>query len=89
LETDERDTSAAIECRALADRMAELLIRGMGRHTRWALTCALGAAEMDGVVGELRLMIPANSKAFIEAEYQTYVYQPVEVASTLPRKRAR
>lgn len=69
--------------------MAELLIRGMGRHSRWALQCALGAAEIDGVVGELRLTIPAGVNTFVEAEYQTYIHQPVEISTAAPRRKTR
>lgn len=75
------------ENEALAHRMTALLMRGMQAKTRWALYCALGAAEQEGVVGALSITIPPGTKAFIAAEFRTDIAQPMEIVGA--RRNAR
>lgn len=48
------------ELEQLAERMGELIRRGMGARSRWALRAALDAAEVDGVAGLVTLNVPAR-----------------------------
>lgn len=57
------------ELQDLARRVGEVIIRGLGTRSTWALRTALDAAETEGVAGMCVMKIPAKSKEFVDVTF--------------------
>ena len=58
-----------MELRELAVRVGEVIIRGLGTRSLWALRWTLDAAENDGVAARCMITVPAKTKDFVEFQF--------------------
>lgn len=66
------------ELQTLAERLAGMILRGMGTRSRWALRTSLDAAETEGVAGICVLRIPPKERDRIDV---TFTVGNVDVVS--------
>jgi hypothetical protein len=57
------------ELKELADRVALVIVKGLGSRSRWALRTSLDAVETDGIAGICVVKIPPKSKDFIDVTF--------------------
>lgn len=55
----------------IVELLAELLRRGVGAQSTWALAAAAGVIGLNGVGGELVIKIPSNPKDYAEVMFFT------------------
>lgn len=66
------------ELTQLANRLAEIIVRGLGTRSQWALRTALDAADTEGIAGLAVLRVPPKNKDFIDI---TFTVGTVDVIS--------
>lgn len=62
----------------LAEALGNLIMKGLGTRSAWALETALRAAETEGITGVCVVQIPAKNKDYAEI---TFTVGTVDVVS--------
>lgn len=57
------------ELTALATRLGDMILRGLGTRSIWALRTSLDAADTEGVAGICVLRIPPKKKDYLEVNF--------------------